>query len=178
MKKTLKTELPLRREALRLRSYEDPPESPELRLPAGKKALQSKWVFRVKEEQDGKKRLVLSIVATENLHLEQLDVKTTFLHGDLDEDIYMTQSEGFSVSWERRKPSVQVKEKDTKSSIHLVKNLKFCSWEKLVRILISKGTLYLKKILEAKNPADMLTKVVTTKNLKLCAASTGLRDNL
>ncbi|GKA96485.1 retrovirus-related pol polyprotein from transposon TNT 1-94 [Tanacetum coccineum] len=66
-----------------------------VRLPAGKKALQSKWVFMVKEEQDGKKRLVLSIIAAENLHLEKLDVKTAFLHGDLDEDIYMTQPEGF-----------------------------------------------------------------------------------
>nr|GEU44352.1 retrovirus-related Pol polyprotein from transposon TNT 1-94 [Tanacetum cinerariifolium] len=28
-----------------------------IRLPAGKKALQSKWVFRVKEEHDGNKRL-------------------------------------------------------------------------------------------------------------------------
>ncbi|RVW94870.1 Retrovirus-related Pol polyprotein from transposon TNT 1-94 [Vitis vinifera] len=34
-------------------------------------------------------RLVLGMVATENLHLEQLDVKTTFLHGDLEEDLYM-----------------------------------------------------------------------------------------
>lgn len=41
-------------------------------------------------------RLVLSIVASENLHLEQLDVKTAFLHGDLDEEIYMHQPEGFS----------------------------------------------------------------------------------
>ncbi|GJQ96498.1 retrovirus-related pol polyprotein from transposon TNT 1-94 [Tanacetum coccineum] len=40
-------------------------------------------------------RLVLSIVATENLYLEQLDVNTAFLHGDLDEDIYMTHPEGF-----------------------------------------------------------------------------------
>ncbi|GKE47571.1 putative RNA-directed DNA polymerase, partial [Tanacetum coccineum] len=40
-------------------------------------------------------RLVLSIVAAENLHLEKLDVKITFLHGDLDEDIYMTQLEGY-----------------------------------------------------------------------------------
>ena len=40
-------------------------------------------------------RLVLSIVAAEDLHLEQLDVKTAFLHGDLDKDIYMQQPEGF-----------------------------------------------------------------------------------
>ena len=33
-------------------------------------------------------RSVLSIVTAKNLHLEQLDVKITFLHGDL-EDIYM-----------------------------------------------------------------------------------------
>lgn len=43
-------------------------------------------------------RLVSSIIAAEHLHLEQLDVKTTFLHGDLDEDIYMAQPEGFQVA--------------------------------------------------------------------------------
>ena len=42
-------------------------------------------------------RLVLGMVAVENLHLEQLDVKTTFLHGDLEEDLYMIQPEGFIV---------------------------------------------------------------------------------
>nr|CAN80650.1 hypothetical protein VITISV_022906 [Vitis vinifera] len=42
-------------------------------------------------------RLVLGMVATENLHLEQLDVKTAFLHGDLEEDLYMIQLEGFIV---------------------------------------------------------------------------------
>jgi ATP-binding cassette subfamily B (MDR/TAP) protein 1 len=42
-------------------------------------------------------RVVLGIVAAENLHLEQLDVKTTFLHDDLEEDIYMQQPEGFVI---------------------------------------------------------------------------------
>ena len=36
-------------------------------------------------------------MATEDFHLEKLDVKTTFLHGDLDEEIYMTQPQGFEV---------------------------------------------------------------------------------
>ena len=42
-------------------------------------------------------RLVLGMVAAENLHLEQLDVKTAFLHGNLEEDLYMIQPEGFIV---------------------------------------------------------------------------------
>jgi len=42
-------------------------------------------------------RILLSIVAVEDLHLEQLDVRTTFLHGDLDEELYMVQSKGFEV---------------------------------------------------------------------------------
>ena len=42
-------------------------------------------------------RLVLGMVVAENLHLEQLDVKTSFLHGDLEEDLYMIQLEGFIV---------------------------------------------------------------------------------
>ena len=42
-------------------------------------------------------RLVLGIMVVKKLHLKQLDVKTTFLHGDLEEDLYMIQPERFIV---------------------------------------------------------------------------------
>ena len=40
-------------------------------------------------------RVLMSIVAQFDWELEQLDVKTAFLHGDLEEKILMTQPEGF-----------------------------------------------------------------------------------
>ncbi len=42
-------------------------------------------------------RTLLSIVAMHDYELEQMDVKTAFLHGELEEDIYMEQPEGFVV---------------------------------------------------------------------------------
>ena len=42
-------------------------------------------------------RTILSLVAVEDLHLEQLDVKIAFLHRDLEEEIYMQQPQGYEV---------------------------------------------------------------------------------
>ena len=40
-------------------------------------------------------RVLLSIIAAQDLELEQMDVKMTFLHGHLEERIYMEQPPDF-----------------------------------------------------------------------------------
>ncbi|MCO5597460.1 hypothetical protein L7F22_051538 [Adiantum nelumboides] len=40
-------------------------------------------------------RMLLALVAIEDLELDQMDVITAFLHGDLKEEIYMQQPERF-----------------------------------------------------------------------------------
>ncbi|RVW21876.1 Retrovirus-related Pol polyprotein from transposon TNT 1-94 [Vitis vinifera] len=42
-------------------------------------------------------RVVLGLAASMNLEIVQLDVKTAFLHGDLEKEIYMEQPEGFTI---------------------------------------------------------------------------------
>jgi transposase InsO family protein len=97
-------------------------------LPAGRKAIGSKWVFKIKYDSKGniekyKARLVakgysqmegidynetfapvakfnsirilISLAAKYDLELHQMDVKTAFLNGNLEEEIYMQQPEAF-----------------------------------------------------------------------------------
>ncbi len=42
-------------------------------------------------------RMILSLAAKYKLHLQQMDVQTAFLYGDLEEEIYMESPEGLPV---------------------------------------------------------------------------------
>ena len=73
---------------------------------------------------------------------------------------------------------------DSQSAICLAKNQILYSRCKHIELkyhfiinLINDGDLILLKIPGADNPADMLTKTVTTTKLRLCIASTSLREN-
>jgi hypothetical protein len=79
-------------------------------LPNRKNFLENKWIsckgFNQKEDIDFDEifslviklsfiTIALGLVASMNLELEELDIKTTFLHGNLNEVIYMEQPESF-----------------------------------------------------------------------------------
>ena len=48
-------------------------------------------------------RLILAIVAQSNLELHKMEVKTAFLNGELDEEIYMEQPVGFIIKGQEDK---------------------------------------------------------------------------
>lgn len=47
--------------------------------------------------------MLIAIAALNQLDIHQMDVKTTFLTGDLDEKIYMEQPEGLVSPWKESK---------------------------------------------------------------------------
>uniref|UniRef100_A0A2N9F3L1 Integrase catalytic domain-containing protein n=1 Tax=Fagus sylvatica TaxID=28930 RepID=A0A2N9F3L1_FAGSY len=69
--------------------------------PPGRKTIGNKWVIKVKRKANGSiDRYNACLV---DLELFQMDVKTTFLNGELDEEIYMAQLMGFEVQGHERK---------------------------------------------------------------------------
>jgi hypothetical protein len=98
-------------------------------LPAGRRSIGCKWVYKTKRDESGAVtrykarlvaqgfsqregidfgatfapvvrldtlRIILALACHLDLHLYQLDIKTAYLNGDLDEDIYMRQPPGFA----------------------------------------------------------------------------------
>jgi hypothetical protein len=100
-------------------------------LPKGRRAIKNRWVFNTKS--DGRKRarlvakgfsqiegvdfdelfspvvryetarLLLGVAALEDWEIESVDVKTAYLYGKLDEEIYMEQPEGFRLKGKENK---------------------------------------------------------------------------
>lgn len=95
-------------------------------LPTGKKTINCMWVFRIKENKEGRifkarlvakgcsqtkgvdynevyapvarlttVRILISIINKMNYFTVQMDVKSAFLHGDLNEEIFMLQPPGY-----------------------------------------------------------------------------------
>ncbi|KAL9447409.1 hypothetical protein AB3S75_014971 [Citrus x aurantiifolia] len=54
-------------------------------------------------------RMIIAIAALRNLKIHQMDVKTAFINGDLDEEIYMDQPEGFIAPGQENKVCKLVK---------------------------------------------------------------------
>uniref|UniRef100_A0A803QS79 Reverse transcriptase Ty1/copia-type domain-containing protein n=1 Tax=Cannabis sativa TaxID=3483 RepID=A0A803QS79_CANSA len=63
----------------------------------GKSIVSCKWLFRHKEGRSKGEtvRLMLALANQFHMEIDQMDVTTSFLHGELEEDIYIEQPKGF-----------------------------------------------------------------------------------
>ena len=129
--------------------------------PKGRKVIKNRWVFDLKSDGCKKARLVakgfsqvegidydeifspvvrfetvrmmLALAALRNWHISGLDVKTAFLYGDLDEELYMEQPEGFKI------PGQQNKVMCLRKAIYGLKQAALAWWRALDKSMSSLG---------------------------------------
>ncbi|GJT43612.1 zinc finger, CCHC-type containing protein [Tanacetum coccineum] len=78
-------------------------------------------------------RLLLALAAIHNLVIHQMDVKTAFLNGDLDEEVYMKQPEGFVMPGNEHKVCKLVK------SLYGLKQAPKQCFKKFDEVVLSSG---------------------------------------
>ena len=130
-------------------------------LPKGRKLIKNRWVFDKKT--DGRKkarlvakgfsqiegidfneifspvvrfetvRLMLALAALEDWHITGLDVKSAFLYGELDEELYMEQPEGFKMR------SQETKVLRLKRAIYGLKQAALAWWKALDKSMAALG---------------------------------------
>ncbi|KAE8693992.1 hypothetical protein F3Y22_tig00110788pilonHSYRG00242 [Hibiscus syriacus] len=97
-------------------------------LPQGRKPIGNKWVFKIKENSDDKVERYHAIFVVKGYAQkeEQLDIKMTFLHRNLEEEIYILQPEDLmqtlvliSRALEYSKEDLEIYQRDLKCCIML-----------------------------------------------------------
>ena len=129
--------------------------------PAGRKVIKNRWVFDLKTDGRKKARLVakgfsqiegidydeifspvvrfetvrmmIVLAALKNWHITGLDVKTAFLYGELEEELYMDQPEGFKLKGQERKVM------RLKRAIYGLKQAALAWWKALDKSLAALG---------------------------------------
>ena len=77
--------------------------------------------------------MMLVLVALKDWHISRLDVKTAFLYGELDEELYMEHPEGFKI------PGQQHKVMHLKCAIYGLKQAALAWWKALDKSMAALG---------------------------------------
>ncbi|XP_071913996.1 uncharacterized protein [Coffea arabica] len=148
--------------------------------------------------------VLFALVAMYDLELEQFDVKTAFFHGELEEQIYMKQSQGFeiedsdyagdldrrrslsgyvfcingcAVSWKATlQPIVVLSTTEVEYMAMYHERTKHIDVKyHFIRDIIAEGKIHIQKINTKDNPADMFTKPHPVYKFKQCLDLIGVR---